>query len=43
MLKYLSNIFVDLFKVRNAKLKYKLRESDIKSGQTFSEYYTEFL
>ena len=43
MLKYLSNIFVDLFKVYNTKLKYKSKDSDIKSKQTFSKYYIEFL
>ena len=42
-MKCLSNIFVDPFKVRNTKLKYKSKDSDIKSRQTFSEYYTEFL
>ena len=43
MLKYLSSIFVDLFKVRNAKLKYKSKDSNIRFRQTFSKYYTEFL
>jgi len=34
---------VDLFKVRNAKLKYRSKESNIKVGETFSEFYTAFL
>jgi len=40
---YLASIYVDPFKVRNAKLKYWSKDSDIKSNQTFSEFYTGFL
>ena len=40
---YLASIYVDLFKVRNTKLKYRLKESNIKVGETFSEFYTSFL
>ena len=38
-----ANIFVDLFKVRNTKLKYRSIKSTIKSSQSFLEYYTKFL
>ena len=40
---YLASIYVDLFKVRNTKLKYYLKESNIKVGETFLEFYTFFL
>ena len=40
---YLASIYVDPFKVRNAKLKYRLKDSNIKVGETFSEFYTSFL
>ena len=40
---HLASIYVDPFKVRNAKLKYRLKESNIKVGETFSEFYTSFL
>ena len=43
MMDYLGAIYVDPFKVRNAKLKYRSPASSMKSSQTFSEYYTEFL
>ena len=40
---YLASIYVDPFKVRNAKLKYRSKESNIKVGETFLEFYTSFL
>jgi len=43
MMNHLASIYVDPFKVRNAKLKYRSRESNMKVGETFSEFYTSFL
>ena len=43
MIRHLSTIFVDLFKVRNAKLKYWSTENLIKTRQLFSKFYNEFL
>ena len=43
MMDHLASIYVDLFKVRNAKLKYRSKESNMKVGETFSEFYTSFL
>ena len=40
---YLASIYIDLFKVRNTKLKYRLKESNIKVRETFLEFYTSFL
>ena len=36
---YLVSIYIDLFKVRNTKLKYRLKESNIKVKKTF--YYKQ--
>jgi hypothetical protein len=41
MIDYLGNIYIDPFKVRNAKLDY--RRLRMMKDQTFTEFYTRFL